>query len=75
MRFCFRKTQLFSTLVVLLILFSCLQLGEMRHLKAEQWAKNHGLALVSQYLARGKAPPSGPNPCTHIPGRGSGICT
>ncbi|CAL9023598.1 unnamed protein product [Prunus brigantina] len=43
----------------------------MRHLKAEQWAKNHGLVLVSQYLARGKAPPSGPNPCTHIPGRGS----
>ncbi|RXH86481.1 hypothetical protein DVH24_021754 [Malus domestica] len=59
MRFCYRRT-LFSTLCVVLVLFSCLQLGEMRQLKAEQWAKNHGgvLGSTSPPLALIPAPTS-----------------
>ncbi|KAM2399237.1 hypothetical protein ACFXTH_035824 [Malus domestica] len=74
MRFCYRRT-LFSTLFVVLVLFSCLKVGEMRQLKAEQWARNHGVVLVFRSPQMGRPPPTGPNPSTHIPGRSSGVCT
>ncbi|KAB2636708.1 hypothetical protein D8674_027242 [Pyrus ussuriensis x Pyrus communis] len=64
MRFCYRRT-LFSTLFVVLVLFSCLQVA----------SSNHGVILVFRSLQRGRPPPTGPNPCTHIPGRSSGVCT
>ncbi|TQD87367.1 hypothetical protein C1H46_027103 [Malus baccata] len=51
----------------------------MRQVKSVQWAKNRGGGgvLVSQSLQGGRhpPPPTGPNPCTHFPGRSSGICT
>lgn len=64
------KRGLFSILLIFVVLFSCVQLGEMRHLKAEQWNDNNGLRLVFESL-KGSTPGGG-NPCSNIPGRTPG---
>ena len=38
----------------------------------EQWAE--GNSLLRQSLQAGPVPPSGPSPCTHIPGQRGGRC-
>ncbi|KAJ4726835.1 Threonylcarbamoyl-AMP synthase [Melia azedarach] len=45
----------------------------MRPLQGEQWVKKDGRVAL-QSLQRGPVPSSG-NPCTYIPGQGSGSCT
>ncbi|KAB2629886.1 hypothetical protein D8674_007405 [Pyrus ussuriensis x Pyrus communis] len=44
----------------------------MRPLDGDHWMENDSLHVQS---LRGKVPPTEGNPCTHIPGRGSGRCT
>uniref|UniRef100_A0A5B6Z868 Uncharacterized protein n=1 Tax=Davidia involucrata TaxID=16924 RepID=A0A5B6Z868_DAVIN len=48
------------------------QLSAMRPLEEEQRLKK---GLPIQSLQRGPVPSSGSNPCTYIPGRGTGRCT
>ncbi|CAN6724886.1 unnamed protein product [Malus baccata var. baccata] len=43
----------------------------MRPLEGDHRTQNDSLHVQS---LRGKVPPTGGNPCTHIPGRGSGRC-
>ncbi|KAJ0052298.1 hypothetical protein Pint_01774 [Pistacia integerrima] len=46
----------------------------MRPLEGERWMKKEG-GLVFQSLQQGPVPPLAGNPCTYIPGQGSGSCT
>lgn len=49
------------------------QVGAMRTLLSErQWLMKEG--LLFQVLPKASVPPSRRNPCTYIPGRGSGKC-
>ncbi|MBA0715293.1 hypothetical protein Golax_014196 [Gossypium laxum] len=59
------RKNLFRTLLVLSLLVAWIQVGAMRPLDGD---------LVVQSLPRGPVTPSGPNPCTNIPGRGGGVC-
>ncbi|XP_038718460.1 uncharacterized protein LOC120011428 [Tripterygium wilfordii] len=68
------KSSVFKALCILAIfLASLLQIGSARPLGGEEWFKKDGLLLQS--LQRGPVTGSGPNPCTYIPGRGTGTCT
>ncbi|KAM1749863.1 hypothetical protein ACFX11_010635 [Malus domestica] len=49
-----------------------LEVLAMRPLEGDHWTENDSLHVQS---LRGKVPPTGGNPCTHIPGRGSGRFT
>ena len=61
---------LFTTLFVLSILFALATLGEMRPLEGDPWLK----LLIDQILPKGDNKPPSPNPCTNIPGQGTGTC-
>ncbi|PON60191.1 Transmembrane protein [Parasponia andersonii] len=61
---------LLTALFVLSILFALATLGEMRPLEGEPWLK----LLIDQVLPRGGNSTPSPNPCTNIPGQGSGTC-
>ncbi|KAG7984684.1 hypothetical protein I3843_04G173100 [Carya illinoinensis] len=73
-----RRKSVFVLVVVIvcIILFAPAQLGAMRPLKGDEyWRKEASGLLIQSVLQKGTVTPSGPNPCTHIPGRGSGVCT
>lgn len=57
---------------VIFVLLTLHGVAAMRPLEGEEWLKKQ---VLTQSLQRGPVTPSGPNPCTHIPGRGSGVCT
>ncbi|KAG2713563.1 hypothetical protein I3760_04G182500 [Carya illinoinensis] len=62
--------------IVCLIFFAPAQLGAMRPLKGDEyWRKEGSGLLIWSVLQKGTGTPPGPNPCTHISGRGSGVCT
>ncbi|KAG2411334.1 hypothetical protein I3760_Q010200 [Carya illinoinensis] len=69
-----RGKSVFIVLFFLTILFASPQLGAMRPLEGEQWREKASLLVLS--LQKGTpVRPSGPNPCTHIPRGGKGVCT
>ncbi|KAL5792792.1 hypothetical protein ACOSP7_001386 [Xanthoceras sorbifolium] len=75
-----RKSLLFTVALIIFITFLASHdqqlVAAMRPLEGEQWMKKEDSGrLAVQSLQRGPVPPSGPNPCTHIPGQGSGICS
>ena len=61
-----------TVLLIVTILFASPQVGATRPLEGEQWLKKERLLLQS--LQRAPVPPSGPSPCTNIPGRNQGNC-
>nr|GLL44133.1 hypothetical protein CK203_113442 [Ipomoea trifida] len=67
----------FILLVMLIVCMlsspNTLQMAEaIRPLGREKWLIQKSLLLQS--LPRGPTPPSGPSPCTQIPGGGDGSC-
>ena len=71
----FPRSLLSKLFIVLILLFTSpsVQVGNaMRPLKAERWMERY--ALVLQALQQGTVPSSGSNPCTNIPGKGTGTC-
>ena len=62
----------FIVLLFVTILFASSQVGAKRPLEGEQWVKKESFLLQS--VQRGPVTPSGPNPCTYIPGRSKDIC-
>lgn len=70
----FHKNNYFTTMLIF-IMFFVLGFHEalaMRPLDGEPWLNKN---LAMQTLQRGPVTPSGPNPCTYIPGRSHGRCT
>ncbi|GAV66766.1 hypothetical protein CFOL_v3_10276 [Cephalotus follicularis] len=65
-----RCTSIILPMVTIVLCFQ--QILAMRPLEGEQWLEKR---IVVQSLQRGPVTPSGPNPCTYIPGRGTGRCT
>ncbi|KAK7851149.1 hypothetical protein CFP56_042930 [Quercus suber] len=61
-----------TVLLFVTILVASSQVGAMRQLEREHWVKKE--SLLFQSVQRGPVTPSGPNPCTYIPGRSKGIC-
>ncbi|KAG7989518.1 hypothetical protein I3843_03G243400 [Carya illinoinensis] len=71
MGFSYREV-LLPTLLISAIFLVSPELGATRSLREEGMDKEELLLVES---LRPIVPPSGPNPCTYIPGRGSGRCT
>ncbi|KAL7177739.1 hypothetical protein ACSBR2_030995 [Camellia fascicularis] len=70
---------LFMTMLIflVLILFSSTSLplaNAMRPLNEGKWVESQVSVLLRSIL-RGTVPSSGANPCTYIPGQGTGTCT
>ena len=62
------------TVLILLFTSPSVQVGTaMRPIKSERWMERH--VLVLQALQQGTVPSSGSNPCTNIPGKGTGTCS
>uniref|UniRef100_A0A2C9VWQ0 Leucine-rich repeat-containing N-terminal plant-type domain-containing protein n=1 Tax=Manihot esculenta TaxID=3983 RepID=A0A2C9VWQ0_MANES len=59
-----------KNIFVILLFLSFFLAAETRPLRDQQWLKmNEGLLFESLQKT------SGPNPCSNVPGQGSGICT
>lgn len=59
---------LFTVVFICMSLIVSLQLLEAwRPMEGEQWVKKDSLVL--EVLPKGQLTPSGPNPCTYIPGQ------
>ncbi|KAJ8749128.1 hypothetical protein K2173_013735 [Erythroxylum novogranatense] len=71
---CNRKTTLVVLFLLSIFLHVSFEQAEMRPLGDEQlmW-KQQGLVLQS--LQKGGPANSSPNPCSYVPGRGTGTCT
>ncbi|KAL7220195.1 hypothetical protein ACSBR2_013123 [Camellia fascicularis] len=61
---------LFTTLFIVTILLSSTCLVQLT-----EATRPRMVPLLIQSILRGKVPPTGPNPCTYIPGKGTGTCT
>ncbi|GKU86301.1 hypothetical protein SLE2022_246910 [Rubroshorea leprosula] len=68
----YEKNSLCKITLLFCIFFASIQLATPRPLDGELWGMKDELVFPS--LQRGPVTPSGPNPCTYIPGGGSGNC-
>ncbi|KAL7177741.1 hypothetical protein ACSBR2_030997 [Camellia fascicularis] len=69
---------LFMTMLIFIVfmLFTLTSLpfaNAMRPLNEGKWVDSQ-VSVLLQSILRGTVPPTGPNPCTYIPGQGKGTC-